>query len=74
MIEIIVPATTANVGPGFDCLGIALDLYNKFYFEEIEDGLIIEGCDNKYKNEDNLVYSSMKYYFDTVKPDRVPNM
>lgn len=73
MIEIIVPATTANVGPGFDCLGIALDLYNKFYFEEIENGLIIEGCDNKYKNEDNLVYSSMRYYFDTVKPDRVPN-
>ncbi|WP_024621416.1 homoserine kinase [Metaclostridioides mangenotii] len=73
MIEIIVPATTANVGPGFDCLGIALNLYNKFYFEEIDKGLIIEGCDYKYKNENNLVYSSMKYFFDNVKPAKVPN-
>ena len=24
MLEIIVPATSANIGPGFDCLGIAL--------------------------------------------------
>jgi homoserine kinase len=73
MIEIIVPATTANVGPGFDCLGIALNLYNKFYFEEIDKGLIIEGCENKYKNENNLVYSSMKYFFDKVKPAKVPS-
>ena len=42
MLEVIVPATSANIGPGYDCLGIALNLYNKFYFEEIEEGLIIE--------------------------------
>ena len=30
MLEIIVPATSANIGPGFDCLGIALNIYNKF--------------------------------------------
>ena len=34
MIKIKTPATTANLGPGFDCLGMALDLYNTFYFEE----------------------------------------
>lgn len=73
MIEIIVPATTANVGPGFDCLGIALNLYNTFYFEELDEGLFIEGCDDKFKNENNLVYSSMKYFFDKVKPSKVPN-
>jgi homoserine kinase len=28
-----VPATTANMGPGFDCLGMALDLYNEMEFE-----------------------------------------
>lgn len=27
-----VPATTANIGPGFDCLGAALSLYNRFHF------------------------------------------
>lgn len=39
MIKIRVPATTANLGPGFDCLGIALNLYNYFTIEKIEEGL-----------------------------------
>ncbi len=29
MFRILVPATTANLGPGFDCLGMALSLYNE---------------------------------------------
>lgn len=72
MLEIIVPATSANIGPGFDCLGIALNIYNKFYVEEIESGLEIEGCEDAYKNENNLVYTSMKYFFDRVKPEKIP--
>jgi homoserine kinase len=32
MLKVTVPATSANLGPGFDSLGIALDLYNHFYF------------------------------------------
>lgn len=35
-ITITVPATTANLGAGFDCLGAALSLYNKFTFTLIE--------------------------------------
>jgi homoserine kinase len=31
-VTITVPATTANLGPGFDCLGAALSLYNRFQF------------------------------------------
>lgn len=72
MLEIIVPATSANIGPGFDCLGIALNIYNKFYVEEIESGLEIEGCEDAYKNENNLVYTSMKYFFDKFKPSKIP--
>jgi homoserine kinase len=30
MIRIRIPATTANLGPGFDCMGLALDLWNTF--------------------------------------------
>lgn len=67
MIEIIVPATTANIGPGFDCLGMALNLHNKFTFEELEKGLEIEGCDNKYKNENNLIYKSMIKTFEEIE-------
>ena len=36
MIRIRVPATSANLGPGFDCLGLALDLWNEIAFEEAE--------------------------------------
>ncbi|HUF38925.1 MAG TPA: homoserine kinase [Anaerolineales bacterium] len=32
-----VPATTANLGPGFDCLGLALDLHNEFAFEILSE-------------------------------------
>jgi len=28
IVKVKVPATTANIGPGFDCLGLALNLYN----------------------------------------------
>ena len=58
MVKVTVPATTANIGPGFDTLGLALNLYNEFTFEKIEKGLIIEGCSEIYNNKENLVYSS----------------
>lgn len=35
-VSVTVPATTANIGPGFDCLGAALTLYNRFHFTELE--------------------------------------
>lgn len=35
-----VPATTANLGPGFDAIGLALDLWNETEFVDAEDG----GC------------------------------
>lgn len=66
MIEIKVPATSANIGPGFDCLGIALNMYNRFYIEEIECGLEIWGCDKAYSNENNLVYTSMQKCFEII--------
>lgn len=66
MIEVVVPATSANFGPGFDTLGVGLNLYNKFYIEEIEKGLVIEGCEEQYRNENNLVYTSMKKCFEKI--------
>jgi homoserine kinase len=66
MIEIKVPATSANFGPGFDCLGIALNMYNIFLVEEIETGLEINGCDEIFSNETNLMYKSMKESFKII--------
>lgn len=56
MVVIRVPATTANLGPGFDCLGAALSLYARFSFEKAASGLEISGCDPAYSNQDNLTY------------------
>ena len=35
-VVVEVPSTTANIGPGFDCLGAALDLSNQFTIKRIE--------------------------------------
>lgn len=59
-ITVRVPATSANLGPGFDTLGCALCLYNTFTFEETGDKLIVTGCDEQYSNENNLAVVS--YY------------
>ncbi len=56
MVSVRVPATSANLGPGFDCLGLALDLYARFDFELMPRGLEITGCREEDAGEDNLVY------------------
>lgn len=66
MIEVKVPATSANIGPGFDCLGVALNLYNTYRVEEIHSGLVIEGCEEKYANEENLIYVAIEACFKKV--------
>lgn len=63
MIKIKVPATSANMGPGFDSMGIALSLYNTFHVRETDAGLMITGCIPKYKNENNMVIKSMRTCF-----------
>lgn len=65
MITVRVPATSANMGPGFDSLGIALKLYNDFGFRELEeDGLKFKGMPEEFCNENNIIYQAMKYCFD----------
>ncbi len=60
MVRVKVPASTANFGPGFDSLGLAVSLYATLCFWEDEDGLKIEGCDDAYKTEDNLAVVAYK--------------
>lgn len=66
MIKIRVPATSANIGPGFDALGLSLNLYNTFTIEEIEKGLEVTGCKECYSNEQNLVYKAMLETFKRI--------
>lgn len=72
MIEVRVPATSANLGPGFDCMGLALKTYATFQFEKIATGLEIDGCQPKWQNEENLVYQGFLKTLTYMKKDPFP--
>jgi homoserine kinase len=64
MIKIRVPATSANLGPGFDCLGLALDIWNEITFEPAEKmgQLVIgEGAEKLNKGIRNLLTKSFAH-------------
>ena len=72
-VVVDVPATTANLGPGFDCLGAALDLNNRFAMRRIEGGgerfeLIIEGTEGSHLRggPENLVYRAAQRVWKTA--------
>ena len=58
MIRISVPATSANLGIGYDTLGMAVSLYSHFAFERADE-LTITGCPEEFRNANNLVYVSL---------------
>ena len=57
MVKVRVPASSANLGPGFDCFGIAWQCYNEMKFEK-SDEVIITGCPEEYRNADNMAYQA----------------
>lgn len=59
-VTVRVPASTANLGPGFDSFGCALGLYNELTFEQKDSGLTFSGCDPQYANDRNLAYVAYK--------------
>ena len=64
MIRVRVPATSANMGPGFDSLGVALNLYNEYSFSETLMGLEFEGIEEEFCNKDNIIYKAMLKCFE----------
>jgi len=61
-----VPATSANMGPGFDTMGIALDIWNELTVEKSENFELIiegEGSDELPKNTTNLVCVALSKAF-----------
>lgn len=65
MIRIQIPATSANLGAGFDSLGLAVNLYN-YVDMELSDKIDISSSDNTRvpTNQNNLIYSSANHLFD----------
>lgn len=68
--RVSVPATSANLGPGFDALGLALGLRDRLEAEVTAAGLVVEvegvGSDEVPRDERHLVVRSMRATFDRL--------
>lgn len=73
MIRVHVPATSANLGPGYDTVGLAFSWHGTFDFEIIDAGVKITGCDAAFCNEDNLVYVAFLKTLDVLQK-KVPGI
>lgn len=70
-VMVQVPATTANLGPGFDCLGVALTLHNRFNFKQKAEGTVaveitVQGEEAKRvtTNKNNLIYRAFAHFYE----------
>ena len=68
-IRVKSPATTANMGPGYDCLGMALDVWNTLEVDVLDGGEPVveitgEGSDELSSGRENLVHRAMEFLFD----------
>lgn len=68
-VSVRVPATSANLGPGFDTLGMALAFYDELEVEAVADNNVIvevhgEGAGEVPTDENNLVVKCIQYTFD----------
>jgi homoserine kinase len=65
-----VPATSANLGPGFDTFGLALALYDDVVVRVAESGLVIdvagEGADDVRRDKRHLVVQAVRATFDVL--------
>ncbi|MEJ5229597.1 MAG: homoserine kinase [Pseudothermotoga sp.] len=70
MIRVRVPATSANLGPGFDVIGMALSIFNEVSVDESSKNFEIEitgeGADKISKDKDNLVYLAFCKVFERL--------
>lgn len=68
MVIVRVPATTANLGSGFDCLGMALSLYLEIEMEKSEQGFLFEakgeGAEMLSSDKNNLIYRAASLVMD----------
>jgi homoserine kinase len=70
-VTVTVPATSANLGPGFDSLGLALELRDSLRGSVVRSGLSVsvtgEGADEVAPDESNLVVRAMRAAFEAME-------
>ncbi|WP_406092525.1 homoserine kinase [Kitasatospora purpeofusca] len=69
-VRVRVPATSANLGPGFDAFGLALGLYDDVVVRVADTGLSVdiagEGAETLPRDERHLLVRSMRAAFDLL--------
>ncbi|MBS5860442.1 homoserine kinase [bacterium] len=79
-VSVKVPATTANLGPGFDCMGMALPIYNTVTIEEtvlpgtgIEINVIAEddtsdelSLEHIPMDENSIIYKAVELLYNSI--------
>lgn len=79
-VSVKVPATTANIGPGFDCLGLALPLYNTITIEEtvlpgtgVEINVLVdEAVSDEFSlehipmDENSMIYKAVELLYNSI--------
>ena len=74
-VAVKVPATSANLGPGFDCMGLALDLWDEVSVHATTGATSVvvegEGAGNVEQGEDNLVVRALRLALDRVGAPQV---
>ena len=58
-MKILTPATTANIGPGFDIFGLSYKYYDEFLVRP-SNAFNMKNTDDKYNNEENLFFTAYK--------------
>lgn len=66
MFEVYVPYTTANLGPGFDCIGLALSVEARISVEWQDGGVSWSGCDSQYQNDNHLLLKAYRLGMETI--------
>lgn len=69
-VEVTVPCSVANIGVGFDCVGMALNLYNTFSFEKAESDELVGFGSGAIEN--NLVLKAYKRLFEVSNKEYIP--
>lgn len=77
LVTFKIPATSANIGSGFDSVGLALDLYNEIHIYENENSKKIEfeitgEGENEISKDNNMILDAMKLVYKKlkVKPEK----
>jgi homoserine kinase len=77
-VRVRVPATTANIGPGFDSFGLALSLWNEAEFSLNKNGTLFdiagEGAETLPTCEENMIYQAFAYLYKHLSKELPPRL